>query len=630
VRIELEPAVETVTAGDLVTYTVTAFDQYDNPWDVTAESAYSIDAGAMGSWTDNVYSSAKMGTWTVTATYEGLTDTASLTVNPDTDNPQYVELTPDPETVIAGQSVAYTLTAFDPFDNPFDVTAMASYSIEAGAMGSWVDNVYTSAKKGDWTVTGSYEGLDDTALLTVEPDRENPVDVDIDPDEATLIAGQTQAYTLTGYDAYDNDFDATADSTFSIEPAAEGFWTDNVYSSAKMGVWTPTGTYLGLSDTAVLTVLADCDNTVRLDMEPDEATVMAGYTQVYTATAYDRFDNPCDVTDEAIFETGDPCGTFEVLTSNNVYMACRVGRWVQQVTWNDMHADVNVNVVHGDAAWLSITPQNATVKSGETRAYMATAYDMFDNPWTVTAEAVFSTSDPLGAFVDNVYTGGQVGEWEQTATYDSVVGTTNVHVIPGDIVRIELMPDGETVEACTEQAYTVTAYDSANNPWDVTTECTFATTDPMGAFVDNMYTGGQIGDWVQTATYDGLDDTADVTVVAGTEVDSLEFGPIGEQIVKVGFSVTITAYDCAGNVANFDGEVVLTTNISGTDTIEPDVLSCVDGVCTGEVAVMEWQDDVVLTATAEGVSADSDPFDVKPLQIFLPFIVREYVVEPVR
>jgi hypothetical protein len=53
----------------------------------------------------------------------------------------------------------------------------------------------------------------------------------------------------------------------------------------------------------------------------------------------------------------------------------------------------------------------------------------------------------------------------------------------------------------------------------------------------------------------------------------------------------------------------------------------VDGYCTGEVAISTWQDDVVITATAGGQDADSNPFDVKPRNLFLPFIVRIYVVE---
>jgi hypothetical protein len=60
---------------------VTAEDAQGNIRDVTSETDFGIEAGAEGAWTDNVYTSAKVGDWVVTAEYQGLTDTATLTVD---------------------------------------------------------------------------------------------------------------------------------------------------------------------------------------------------------------------------------------------------------------------------------------------------------------------------------------------------------------------------------------------------------------------------------------------------------------------------------------------------------------------------------------------------------------------
>lgn len=46
--------------------------------------------------------------------------------------------------------------------------AETSFAIEAGAGGSWADNVYTSEVAGTWTVTSAYGALVDNAGLTVE------------------------------------------------------------------------------------------------------------------------------------------------------------------------------------------------------------------------------------------------------------------------------------------------------------------------------------------------------------------------------------------------------------------------------------------------------------------------------
>jgi hypothetical protein len=79
-----------------------------------------------------------------------------------------VHLTPVTATVMSGDAISYTLMAEDAFGNMWDVTAEAAFSIEDDAGGSFVDNVYTADMPGTWTVTGTYEGLTDTAELTVE------------------------------------------------------------------------------------------------------------------------------------------------------------------------------------------------------------------------------------------------------------------------------------------------------------------------------------------------------------------------------------------------------------------------------------------------------------------------------
>lgn len=69
-----------VTPAAPVTFTAVAEDGTGYTWDVTGETAFSIEAGAGGSWVGNVYIVGETGTWTVTAQYEGLTSTTTLLV----------------------------------------------------------------------------------------------------------------------------------------------------------------------------------------------------------------------------------------------------------------------------------------------------------------------------------------------------------------------------------------------------------------------------------------------------------------------------------------------------------------------------------------------------------------------
>ena len=76
-------------------------------------------------------------------------------------------IAPKTAEVNAGDCVTYTLTAEDAYGNTWDATADATFTIDAEAGGTWMDNVYCSENAGTWTVTGEYSGLSDDATLTV-------------------------------------------------------------------------------------------------------------------------------------------------------------------------------------------------------------------------------------------------------------------------------------------------------------------------------------------------------------------------------------------------------------------------------------------------------------------------------
>ena len=269
---------------------------------------------------------------------------------------------------------------------------------------------------------------------------------------------------------------------------------------------------------------------------------------------------------------------------------------------------------------IDIAPDDVTIKAEYTQVYTVTAYDSEDNSWDVTAEAVFSTTDECGYFTDNVYYACRVGEWEQTAGWGGFSDSTGVTVVHGDPEQIEIEPATATVIAGESVTYTVTAYDSEENDWDVTAEALFTiTTGAGGSWTDNVYTSEKAGDWTVTGSYDSLSDTATLTVNPSAEVKSLEIGPIADQVVNDPFTIVITAYNGHGNVADYDGTGVLTDT---TDTITPTTVTFVDGVATATVTITTWQDDVTITATVGLIADTSNTFDVKPLQIFMPIIFK--------
>ena len=217
----------------------------------------------------------------------------------------HITISPDPTTIAAGTTTPYTAEGFDQYGNSLgDVTPNTTFTISAGGTCTGVDCGSNTADS--YTVTGTVNGtsISASATLTVVAD-EGVSSIAISPKTATIPAGGSQAYTATSLDQYGNSIgDVTADTSFSI---AGGSCTGAVCTSTVAAVHAVTGTYLGRTDTAVLTV--GIGGVPVLVISPNPATIGAGDTQAFTAKLYDGFGNfVADETGSMVF-TIDGAGT---------------------------------------------------------------------------------------------------------------------------------------------------------------------------------------------------------------------------------------------------------------------------------------------------------------------------------
>jgi len=389
-RVELAPDSATRMAGESISYTLTAYDADDNNWDVTADGVYTITPGTGGTWAANVYTTEVAGTWTVTGTYSGLSDTGALTVTHA--GAASLSLSPSTATLTAGESITYTVMAADAYGNGWDATDEAGYEIEAGAGGSWTANVYTSQFASTWTVTATVDAVSDTGTLTVT--HASLDHVGLTPATATILAGQSITYTLTAYDVYDNGWDVSDSGAYTVTPGAGGSWAANVYTAEVAGTWTVTGTYDGQLDTGALTVQpAELDHIV---VSPASAVIQAGDVQTYTAEAFDRFDNSRgDVTDDTTFGIVEP-GHGGIWT-DNVYTSQNPGDWTVRGVYSDTTDDAALTVL-APVLHLEKSARPAPIEAGAYLTYTL-IYSNTGNQ-TATGTVVTDTLDPNLDYID--------------------------------------------------------------------------------------------------------------------------------------------------------------------------------------------------------------------------------------
>ncbi len=194
----LNPGNLTVPAGVGQTYYLVTTDQYGNAIAIVS-SGFGLTIGPPTMPCNGTTCSAtKVGTYQVTASYEGLTATTAQTVAPGPLD--YLALTPVTATVVAGGTQVYAVEGFDQYGNDRGSLVSSTFLSVTGGTCSGMSCMGMTA--GNQTVAASSGGKTATAVLTVIP---GPLArINVTPSTTSLVVGGTAAFSVTGTDVYNN------------------------------------------------------------------------------------------------------------------------------------------------------------------------------------------------------------------------------------------------------------------------------------------------------------------------------------------------------------------------------------------------------------------------------------------
>jgi hypothetical protein len=215
-HITISPLGAGIVAGGSKAYSAEGFDQYGNDLGAVT-AAYSVNGVGI---TGNSVSETLVGSYTVTATYNGKTASTTLTVTAAALN--YITISPSSATITAGNSQSYTATAYDKYGNSLG-TVLATYSVHGASVSG---NTVSATAAGSYIVTATYNGLtSNAATLAVNPGSLNHFVINV---PASATAGSSFSITITAMDAYGNtvtNFTGTVSLSVnhgSISPSTSG------------------------------------------------------------------------------------------------------------------------------------------------------------------------------------------------------------------------------------------------------------------------------------------------------------------------------------------------------------------------------------------------------------------------
>ena len=527
------PLKATATYGDQSTQDVTT----SATWTVADSSVATV--GNLGTAAGQVTGLKANSSTTVTATLSG--KSGSATVNVIAPTLTSITVTPATATISAGDTQAFTATGtYQGSTVGVDITtqvtwsssniAVAQVSNAAGTNG--VATGLTSPARGNTvTVTAALNGVQGTATLTVTA----PVLVAImvRPATATIIVGDTQAYTVRGVYANGTTGALTgvswSSSSTGVATIAAGGGGGGGGGATATGVGpgttTITATYTtaggtSLTDTATLTVNAVIVKTpIGIRLSPASATIQVNGTQPYTVNVDYSDGTTAAVAAGVTLTTSNPAVAAVAGggRGGGGLLVNGVGPGTATITatyatggqtFTDTATLTVASIPPPPQVGLYITPSLASVNVNGTQQFQAhaTFSDGTETVVTNTATCSWTTSDGSIATITTagggrggfgggggLATGVAAGNVTINATYGGFSATAALTVTSPPVVKsLVILPATATIHVGQDQPFTATAFYSDGTSATVTGTATWTSSDATVA-VMSVAGGGRGG-----------------------------------------------------------------------------------------------------------------------------------------
>ena len=503
--VSVSPATAAIWIGAAQQFTAAAMDSAGNPL-----------AGRVITWsTDNpavvtvgisgLARGVSAGSATITATSEGKTAAAPVTVSPVP--VAAVTISPSSATIFVGSSAQLTAVPKDSAGNALVgrvVTWGSSNSAVATVSGS---GLVTAAALGSATVTATSEGKSSSATITV---ASVPVaSVTVSPTSASIAVGATQQLSAVTKDSAGASLAGRVVTWASSNPAVATVNSSALVTGVAAGSATITATSEGKSGTSVITVTIV--PVASVTVSPASASLFVGGTRQLSAVTKDAAGNT--LTGRVVTWASSNTAVATV-NSSGLVTAAGAGSATITATSEGKSGTAAITVTVVPVAAVTVSPASATIAVGGTRQLSAVTKDSAGG--TLTGRVVtWSSSNTAVATVNSsgLVTGVAAGSATITATSEGKSGTAAITVIVVPVASVTVSPAAATIVVGGTQQLSAVTKDSAGNTLNGRV-VTWSSSNPAVATVSasGLVSGVAAGSASITATSEGKTGSAAVTV----------------------------------------------------------------------------------------------------------------------
>jgi uncharacterized protein YjdB len=493
--------------------------------DITGVAAWSSSAKSVATITaSGLVSAVNIGSATISATFESVTGSTSLTVNAA--NLVSITITPANTTIAPGTNVQ--LRAIGTFNDggTRDLTHTATWTGSNSAIatvGSG-NGFVVGLTTGSITATATLGSVSGSTSVTVS--NAHIVSISVTPTSPSIpIGGQvhfkatavfddssTQDLTSTATWNSSNTSVATVGNTGGSFGVAIGVSSGsaNITASFSFGGATATGT-------ASLTVSSG--TLVSIAISPTSGLVAPGANFGFTATGTFS-DGTQQLLLGSVITWSSSDVTVATIGSSGTATGQSPGVVSITATSGSVSASASLVVESSTLTSIQVTPANSGVPVGIQSQF--TAIGVFANGDTqnLTSSVTWTSSAPSIATVSNsggslgVVTGVQAGTATISAAFGGQVGSASVTVKNVTLTAIAVTPSSPSIILGNSQQFTATGTFSDNSSFNLTFQANWSSSTPTVATIDAHGLASSVTSGTSTiqASLNGVNGTAILTV----------------------------------------------------------------------------------------------------------------------
>ena len=433
---------------------------------------------------DGVVTAVANGTASITATVEGVSGTAGITV---VDPVTTVLVTPSAVTLPAGATEQMSAAARDSKNAPLTGRPVVWSSSNPAVATVSATGIVTAVAAGSANVIATVEGVDATATVTVV----RPVaTLAITPAQPTLFVGRTLQMSASARDAQGTALTGRAVSWSTSDPMVATISAAGLVTAVAAGSATITAVVEGVEATTVLTLVPLPSAITGITASVDTVTLFAGRTRAVTATVAQPSGAPV-----AAVTFGSALPAVATVSTAGVISAVSPGTATITVTASvagnvnfaaaTRTATVEVIVLPVPVASVQITPGTVNLVVGVSQQLAATVRDSVGTlltgrvgTWTSSNTAVASVS------ATGLVTAVAEGTATLSVNVEGAQATALVSVgpLPAAVTSLTVSPNSHSLITGQTRALTPVVVRPTGAP---TAVLTYATTNPAVAMVSS-------------------------------------------------------------------------------------------------------------------------------------------------